>query len=228
MAGDRAWRESETGMMLVAALMAMLLVSALGAALILLTSSETAIAANFRHSLAALYAADAAAEEALAEVAVVADWDALLTGRIRSRLTAGSPSGTRLVNGALVDLSQLVARSNCGKATTCSASDMDAVTAERPWGANNPRWQLYADGEIKEFVAGVELPLYVLVLVADDPSETDGDPAADGSGSDNPGAGVLLLRAHAFGPRHAHKMIEIAIARNRDGRVRVLSWRELR
>jgi hypothetical protein len=39
---------------------------------------------------------------------------------------------------------------------------------------------------------------------------------------------VLLLRAQAFGPRNAHKTIEIAIARTGVGRVRLLSWRELR
>jgi hypothetical protein len=39
---------------------------------------------------------------------------------------------------------------------------------------------------------------------------------------------VLILRAQAFGPRGAHKTIEIAIARADGGRVRLLSWREMR
>ena len=68
----------------------------------------------------------------------------------------------------------------------------------------------------------------MLVLVGDDPSESDNDPLDDGGGPDNPGAGALLLRAQAFGPRNAHKTIEIAIARTGGGRVRLLSWRELR
>ena len=141
-------------MMLVGALMVMLLMSALGAALILVTSSETMIAANFRNSLGALYAADAAADQALAEVARVADWDQLLNGTIRSAFVDGSPFGTRLVNGAPVDLSQLVSLASCHKTTTCSGAEMDAVTAERPWGANNPRWQLYAYGGAQERRAG--------------------------------------------------------------------------
>ncbi len=66
------------------------------------------------------------------------------------------------------------------------------------------------------------------MLVGDDPSESDNDPPDDGGGPDNPGAGALLLRAQAFGPRNAHKTIEIAIARTGGGRVRLLSWRELR
>jgi hypothetical protein len=215
-------------MMLVAALMVMLLMSALGAVLTLVASSETMIAANFRNSQEALYAADAAADYALAEVAGVADWDQLLNGAIRSTLVDGLPFGTRRVGGAPVDLSQLVTLANCHKTTTCSGAEMEAVTPERPWGANNPRWQLYAYGEIKSAVPGVDSPYYVVVLVGDDPSETDSDPADDGGGPDNPGAGVLLLRAQAFGPRRAHKTIEIAIARTGVGRVRVLSWREIR
>ena len=217
-------------MMLVAAMMVMLLMSALGAALILITSSETMIAANFRNSQEALYAADAAADHVLAEVVAVADWDQLLNGSIQSTFVDGPPHGTRMVNGAPVDLSQLVTLANCRKTTRCSSAEMDAVTAERPWGANNPRWQLYAYGEVKNAVpdATVDSPYYVVVLVGDDPSETDNDPSNDGGGPNNAGADVLLLRAQAFGPRSAHETIEMAIARTAGGRVRLLSWREIR
>ena len=127
-----------------------------------------------------------------------------------------------------VDLSTLVSLARCHKTTMCSEAEMDAVTSERPWGANNPRWQLYAYGELKKAVTVAESPHYVVVLVGDDPSETDNDPLDDGGGPDNPGAGVLLMRAQAFGPRHAHKTIEIAMARTGGSRVRLLSWRELR
>jgi hypothetical protein len=215
-------------MMLVSALMVMLLMSALGAVLILVTSSETMIAANFRNSQEALYAADAAADHALTEATAVADWDQLVNGSIRSTFVDGPPYGTRLVNGAALDLSQLVALASCRKTTTCSSAEMDDVTAERPWGANNPRWQLYAYGELKNAVPGADSPYYVVVFVGDDPSETDSNPLDDGGGADNPGAGVLLLRAQAFGPRSAHKTIEVAIARIDAGRVRLLSWREIR
>jgi type II secretory pathway pseudopilin PulG len=227
---ENGGKRAETGMMLVAAMMVMVLMSALGAALILVASSETMIAANFRNSQEALYAADAAADQALAEVAAVADWDQLLNGTIRSTFADGSPSGARVVNGASMDLSQFVTLASCRKTTTCSGAEMDAVTPERPWGANNPRWQLYAYGGVKNAVpnATVDSPYYVVVLVGDDPSETDNDPSVDGGGPNNPGAGVLLLRAQAFGPRSVHKTIEMAIARTGGGRVRLLSWREIR
>jgi len=57
---------NERGLALIIALLAMTLMLALGGALVLLTSSETVIAANFRGGHEAFYAADAAFERALA------------------------------------------------------------------------------------------------------------------------------------------------------------------
>ena len=53
------------------------------------------------------------------------------------------------------------------------------------------------------------------------------------AGPGNPGAGVLALRAEAFGPRGAHTIIEMTVARpdaagEGGGRARVLSWRQIR
>lgn len=59
--------------------------------------------------------------------------------------------------------------------------------------------------------------LYVVALVADDPGETDADPWQDGAGTEtaiNPGAGVLLIRAEAFGRRGAHRVIEGSVVRH--------------
>ena len=83
----------------------------------------------------------------------------------------------------------------------------------------------------------INSPYYVVVFVADDPSETDGDPLHD-SASPNPGAGVVALRAEAFGLRGSHKVFECTVAREDAAAptglapgaagVRVLSWREVR
>src|SRR5947207_958828 len=58
----------QRGLALIIALFATTLMLALGGALILLTSSETIIAANFRTNHEALYAADAALERALVDL----------------------------------------------------------------------------------------------------------------------------------------------------------------
>ena len=47
-----------------------------------------------------------------------------------------------------------------------------------------------------------------VVLVGDDASETDGDPLRDGV-PPSPGAGVVELRAQAFGPRGARRTINM-------------------
>jgi len=206
----------EEGMALVVALMAMLLMTALGLALVMTISSETMIAGNFRNSHEALYAADAALERGMDDLLTVPDWNRLLDGSERSAFVDGAPSGSRtLADGSTIDLSQAINMANCGKVTTCSSSDMNAVTNERPWGANNPRWQLYAHGPMNDMLpaATINSPFYVMVLVGDDPSENDGDPTKDGASLANPGSGVLALRAEAFGPRGTHKVIEFTVAR---------------
>ena len=113
----------------------------------------------------------------------------------------GPPSGVRtLADGSLLDLGQLVNMTNCRKVTACSASDLTANTAQRPWGANNPVWRLYAYGPLSSLLAAgmVDSNFYVVVMVADDPSENDDDPLHDGVAPTNPGAGVLSLRAEGI------------------------------
>ncbi|MGE5244172.1 MAG: pilus assembly PilX N-terminal domain-containing protein [Betaproteobacteria bacterium] len=217
----------EDGIAVIIALMAMMLMTALGIALVLTTTSETRIAANYRNSSEGLYAADAALERAMDDVLTVPDWNRLLDGSTQSAFIDGAPSGTRtLPDGTTLDLTQVVNMANCDKLDACSDADMNAITADREWGANNPRWQLYAYAPINNILptGTVNSPYYVVVLVGDDPSENDGDPAHDGvvecgsgqtgaDGSCNPGSGVLALRAEAFGPSGSMKVVEMTVAR---------------
>src|SRR5947199_171764 len=70
----------EDGIAMIVALMAMLLMSALGAALVMTTTSETIIAGNFSRGQEGLYAADAAFERAMDDLLTVPDWNKLLDG----------------------------------------------------------------------------------------------------------------------------------------------------
>jgi Tfp pilus assembly protein PilX len=218
----------ENGIALIIAMMAMLLMTALGVALILTTSSETMISSNFRNGQEALYAADAAIERAMDDILTVPDWNKLLDGSTQSAFVDGAPTGNRtLQDNSTLDLGTALNVANCQRATTtpCSIAEMNTNTAERPWGPNNPRWQLYAYGNLQDMMPGsntINSPYYVIVMVGDDPSDNDNDPLHDGVvvcgvGQDpatcNPGTGVLALRAEAFGPRGAHKVIEITVAR---------------
>jgi len=225
-------------MALLVAMMAMLLMTALGAALVLTTSSEAIIAGNFRNSTEGLYAAEAVLERSLDDLQTLPGWNPVLDGSMQSAFVDGAPGGSRtLSDGSAIDLGQAINMANCGKITACSPADLDAVTTDRPWGANNPRWRLYAYGRLSDMMpaGAINSPYYVMVMAGDDASENDDNPLLDGIGPGNPGAGVLVMRAEAFGPRGAHTAIELTVARIdaaelKSGRagVRVLSWRAVR
>ena len=235
---------SERGVALVIALMSMTLMLSLGGALILLSSSETAIAANFRAAHEATYAADAVMERTIADLGRVPDWTTVLDGSAQSFFIDGASQGVRtLVDGSTIDLAEITNLANCQKSTACSAADLAAITTERPWGANNPRWTPYAYGALSDMlgIQSIHSGFYVVSFVGDDPSENDGDPTLDGfsvGGSANPGRGLVVVRAEAFGPRNAHRVLQATVAQVElpptapgepiSTELRVLSWRQLR
>ena len=202
---------NERGAALVITLMAMSLLSAMGAALVLATSADALISANSGASNQAFYAADAAFERTLAELRGQPAFTPVLNGSARSIFIDGPPSGERtLADGSQLALAEVVNRANCEKPASCSDADMNAVNRNRPWGVRSPRWQLFSYGPLNT------LPLYVVSMVADDPAETDGDPLQDGGRTGvqaNPGAGILMVRAEAFGSRGAHRVVEGTVVR---------------
>ncbi len=207
---------SERGAALITALMAMLLLSALGFALVLTTMTETMIAGNYRGSQEALYAADAGLERTMQDLLTVPDWNSVLAGATKSAFIDSDTPGARVMrDGKTLDLNEATNMINCGKTSTCSVSDMNATTEDRPWGLNNPRYQLYGYGPVGDFIPSGELSsdLYVVVWIGDDPSENDNDPVKDGNAQTNPGTGVLTMRAEAFGPGGIHKVVETTVAR---------------
>jgi len=227
------------GVALLVVLATITFVTAIGTALVMATSTEAAIAGNYRDAEQAAAAADTGFAFAIGELRSVPDWNALLAGSIRSGFLDGTSSGTRtLPGGSDIDLSALLNLANCAKRTACSGADMDRMTSDRPWGANNPRWQLYGHGRLALLIPALAgRPMgeryYVVVMVADDGGENDGEPAVDGVAPGNPGAGILAMRVEAFGPRGVHRRIDGTIARPvgageaRMG-LHILSWREFR
>ena len=206
----------EQGTALFIALMATMLLSALGLGLVLTTTTEVLIVGNYRNAQQGLYAADAALERVLPDLVAVPNWDPILRGEVRSAFVDGASSGARLLSdGSSLDLTAATNRANCGKATTCTIAEMNASTDDRPWGANNPRWKLFAHSRVDALLSNgmVSSPVYVVVWVADDPTENDADPAKDGSTRGNPGRGMVAVRAAAYGPKGTHKVIETTLGR---------------
>src|SRR5882672_606382 len=98
--------------------MAMMMMVALGTALILTTTTESKITRNFRNTSEGMYAADAALERAVDDVLTIHDWNNLLSGASQSAFIDGLPSGTRtLGDGKAIDLAEIVNFANCQKAT---------------------------------------------------------------------------------------------------------------
>jgi len=221
-------RRDERGMALVLVLLCAMLFLALGGALVTVISSEAAISATFRESAVALSAADAAIVRVLPDLAAAVDLDAILTGAVASGFVDGPPQAPRrLPDGTSLDLVTATNVERCGR-SACADAEMDAVTVERPWGANNARWQTYGCGWLRDLTPQArDVPhAYVVVWIGDDPLETDGDPLSDDADVNAPGHDVVLLRAVAYAAYSARRTIEV-VARRDGGTVRITSWREI-
>jgi type IV pilus assembly PilX-like protein len=221
-------RAHEQGIALVCVLMVTTLLATLSAALVLVVMSETMASANHAAGQQALYAADAGLECTIAELRT-ADWPAVPAAAVSAKLWDGAlaprtPDGSVLNLGALAALRQ---------------ADSDVVFAPSP---NRPIWHLFGHGPFADLVpAGLVTPAaYLLIWVADDGEEEDGEGLRDSNG-------VLLVRVEAFGASGAHRAIEAAVALETvpgtplgaiaaveaapglvRHEVRVVSWREMR
>lgn len=191
----------EQGTALIIALMAMMLLTALGATVVMVTDTETRIASNYSSAQEALYAADAAVERVMQDLLMVPRWNDILNGTTHSAFVDGAMSGQKALPGG-------------GKVTLCcgSTSITGQLQAETDtlnlWGANNPQWRLFAWGPLTQVLTNADLDsrMYVAVWVADDPAETDNNPLADVNGT-------LTLHAEAIGPGGTRKIIEVTVAR---------------
>ena len=227
--------QDERGIALLLTLMATLLLSALAGPLVMLTTSETAIASNYRNALEMFYAADAGVEYVLQELESMPQWNDILAGTVRSSFADAARRPT-LLDGSLLDLNQ---------ETSSLQSGTDAVD----WGGSNSlMWRLYVYGPMTEFLPTMEPiwgSMFIAVWVADDLSETDRNPLIDSNET-------LTLHARAYGPSNSRKIVEVVGARHtgtadadleepeageaRRGRqappkwnrLRILSWREIR
>jgi hypothetical protein len=187
---------SERGVALVIVLMATMLLTALVLSLVMVTSGETMLTANYRHSQEVLYGADAAVERVVQDILTVSQWNQLITssGNLQSSFTEG-PTQVTMPDGTVIDVF---------KERDRLQAQTDAMNL---WGPDNPRWQVYAYGPLSTLLPdGVDSPVFVAVFVADDPSESDGNPEVDANG-------VLTLHAEAWGAGGSRKVVEVTLAR---------------
>ena len=155
---------------------------------------ETLIGASYRHGQEASYGAEAALERALHDLATMPDWSPALAappGNVTSGFDDGRrcrarPTGARWTS--------------CGSPPSGSAR-ATCATVRSIFGADSPQWRLFAHAlgahaSARRGAPGLNLPLYLVVWVADDESDGDGDPAVDS----NAGSSSARWRSGPVGP----------------------------
>ena len=190
--------DNERGVAVVMALLMALLVGAIAAALVALDHDRNARSAPaIATGTEASYGAEAALERALHDLATMPDWSPALAappGNVTSSFDDGAVA-PRAPDGRTLDLVRLTRR----RQRASDEHDGPAV-----FGADSPRWRLYAHAlgarapGVSEAAPGLDLPLYLVVWVADDESDGDGDPAVDSNGR-------ILVCAMAFGAGGARR-----------------------
>lgn len=226
---------SSRGIALILAVLVTSFLSAVGLGLAVMVFMDRLATGNQKGAAALRHAADAGIELA-AHALARADWNSVLAGAEQASFSDGAPGGVRAIpGGGAVSLTAETNSLNCGNATSCTGAQMDAVSDERPWGANNPRWRLYAFGPLENLTQVARpAPCYLAVWIADDSRERDGDPSTDG---EDEGRGVVRVRAAVFGALGSRHAVEAELARVcyrvageeicQPG-IRVQSWQEVR
>ena len=225
----------ERGIALLVSLMAMSVFTVLGMALALTAAVDRFAASNHERAVELANFAETALELAIRDLTPWTNWDPVLSGAVRSPVCDGPAGGVREPwAGVSVDIEMLTNALTCGQSSACSDAAAQAATADRPWGANNARWQPFLHTLIVDDGPPHPTSAYVVVWVGDDGGETDDDPLTDGGGPGGEGRYIIRAHAEAFGPDGGRHAVEAELFRSCsivDGiescapGIRVHSWR---
>jgi hypothetical protein len=215
---------SERGTALLCALMVTALLTMLGGSLVMVVVTEALVGAHQRASQEALYAVEAGVERAIGELRALPAWQAIPAPGVTSSLAELRDGALTpvLADGTRLDLMQL---------TADRQADSDRFY---PNTADRPAWRLFGRASLHRLIgddAGAAPP-YILIWIADDPGDLDGDPARDTND-------VLLVHGEVFGVRAVHRQVDATIHRRSTldaagaggamrSDVEVIAWREVR
>ncbi len=188
------------------------LLALLGAGLLTLSDAEVSIASSYRHAQEASYGAEAAVERAMSDLHALPDWTVVLAappGNVMSSFNDGR-AGVRAPDGRVVSLPALTAELQ---------RDSDTRMGPAVYRADAPQWRLFAHAPLQDLLPAPASapPLYLVVWVADDGGDGDGDPARDGNGR-------IVLRAEAFGTGGARRSVEVSVKRSGNGVLTLAGW----
>lgn len=192
-------------MALLTAMFGTALLMGLGLSLVLMGSAETTLARRDHDARSLARAARAVATLALADLRALPSWAGVLQpgsppelSSVPGRLSPGTLTPV-MPWGGVMDLRAATARVQA--ATDANASPGDPS-----------RWRLFGAASLVSLVpdAAGGNPCYLVVWVADDAVDGDGDPAADKNG-------VLVLRGAAFGPGEGEAVVTLTVSREAVG-----------
>ncbi|HEX2459633.1 MAG TPA: pilus assembly PilX N-terminal domain-containing protein [Vicinamibacterales bacterium] len=190
-------------MPLLISMMALSVLTALAATLVLGTMTETAVAASYREGVETFYAAEAAVEFVIQDLALAPDWEGIATGEQVSSFVDGPPLGVRRVGAVLFDL---------------AAATDDVVGATSDYDGDR-EYRIYAHGRLSDMLPGTATgsPYYVVVWIT-------------GVGAtDVERQSTISLVGRAYGPTGSRRSIVVNMIRaDSDEMVRIVSWHELR
>ena len=153
-----------------------------------------------------MFVAEGGLARALQDLSPLTDWTPALAGA-SSTFTDGSAVGTKQLPGG--DAAVL-----CCDAGSLTSDLQQRAHGGMRWGPNTPQWRMFAWGPSSRWLPGARAlaPFYVVVWLADDVEDGDGDPLNDRNG-------VLIVHALALGPNRARRSVQALVrhARRADG-----------
>jgi hypothetical protein len=167
-------------MAILPAVLATAILAGLGVALALMGIEEALLAGHDRAARALRLASQSAARLAVADLTSAPAWGAI--SALPSRFVETMPSPPRPWDPSPLDLAAETIR-------------VQAETDAARGNGESPRtWRLFISGPFARAAPGSGCgPFYLLVWVADDGADTDGDPSVDSNG-------IVTVRADALGP----------------------------
>ncbi|MEO8483805.1 MAG: hypothetical protein ABI634_16470 [Acidobacteriota bacterium] len=189
----RPLNRCDEGAALLLVMMVVLALSGLAFAAVSLADLEGAASANDARALAVSYAAEAAIERAIDDLAAATNWSDVLTGAVSSPLRDIDPRP---------------------RAPWADVLDIGAMTAEVQRdadvgvGPDQTRWRVFLAGPLAAMLPDTPpgvLP-YLVAWVGDDRADGDGNALADANQ-------VVRVRARALGPRGVRSDREAVLER---------------
>jgi hypothetical protein len=194
--------DSERGVAFLVAIAFVAMLTAAAGAAALNARLESLLAASFRESCEARALAHASLARAIADLSSMSDWTPPLSGAVSTFIDGSGTGPKRLPGGDVVVL-------------CCGTDSLTEQLQQRgngglSWGADTPQWRLFGWGPAARWLdEGRTSPYYVVMWIADDVEDGDGDAARDSNG-------VLLIHAAALGRGGARRMFQAVIRRARD------------